>query len=417
MTAGNGNEIAIVGGGIAGLTLGLLLHERGVPFRIYERAAEFRLLGVGINVLPHAMRVLDGLGLTPALTARAVLTKEAAFANRFGQVFYREPVGLAAGYAMPQLSIHRGDLHDVLIDALISRAGADRVVMDAACTGFEQSGDGVTLHFESRPSASAAMAIACDGIHSVIRKQMHPDEGDPKYSGYNMWRGTTRTKPFLSGATMLRAGWLATGKLVAYPVCDKIDGEGNQLVNWLAELETPIRKEVRDWNKPGRVEDFIHAYADWKFDWLDVPELFRRADLILDFPMVDQDPLPFWSAGRVTLMGDAAHPMYPRGSNGAGQAILDAEYLANLLAAGGQPDAVLKAYEAERLDATARVVLANRVAPPDIILKEVFDRTGDKPFDDIEKIIPRDEMAAMQQRYREVAGYDLERLKAMAREG
>lgn len=411
----NGNEIVIVGGGIAGLTLGLLLHERGIPFRIYERAADFRQLGVGINVLPHAMRVLDGLGLTPALTARAVLTREAAFANRFGQVFYREPVGLEAGYAMPQLSIHRGDLHDVMIGALAARAGADRVVMDAACTGFEQSGEAITLHFDSRPSVTNAMAVACDGIHSAIRKQMHPHEGDPKYSGYNMWRGTTRTKPFLTGATMLRAGWLSTGKLVAYPIREP-DADGLQMVNWLAELETPIRKEVRDWNKPGRVEDFLPAYADWKFDWLEVPELFRKADLILDFPMVDQDPLPFWSEGRVTLMGDAAHPMYPRGSNGAGQAILDAEHLANLLAgdAIGNAPAALKAYEAERLDATARVVLANRVAPPDIVLKEVKERTGDRPFDDIEDIIPRAELAAMLQRYKEVAGYDLARLKAMA---
>lgn len=413
MTDRNENEIAIVGGGIAGLTLGLLLQARGVPFRIYERTPELRPLGVGINVLPHAARVLDGLGLMPALTARAVLTKEAAFANRFGQLFYREPVGMDAGYAAPQLSIHRGDLQDVLVDALVARSGADCIVTDAPCTGFEQSGDRVTLSFETRPPVAAAMAIACDGIHSVIRKQLHPDEGDPKYSGYNMWRGTTRIKSFLGGATMLRAGWLATGKLVAYPIRDP-DEEGYQLVNWLAELETPIRKEVRDWSKPGHVEDFLPAYADWVFDWLDVPELFRKADLILDFPMVDQDPLPFWSKGRVTLMGDAAHPMYPRGSNGAGQAILDAECLANLLAGMADAPGALKAYEAERLDATARVVLANRVAPPDIILKEVMERSGDKPFDNIDDIIPRAELAGMLQRYKEIAGYDLARLKAMA---
>jgi 2-polyprenyl-6-methoxyphenol hydroxylase-like FAD-dependent oxidoreductase len=413
MSNGNEKYVAIVGGGIAGLTLGLLLHGRGIAFRIFERTSQLRPLGVGINVLPHAMRVLDGLGLTAALSARAVMTREAAFANRFGQIFYREPVGLAAGYAMPQLSIHRGDLQDVLVEALTTRAGGDCLVTDAACTGFDRDGDAVVLHFEGLPSSKAAMAVACDGIHSVIRKQMHPEEGDPKYSGYNMWRGVTRMKPFLTGATMLRAGWLATGKLVAYPIRDNVDGQGSQLVNWLAELETPIRKEVRDWNKPGRVKDFLHAYADWTFDWLDVPALFRNADLILDFPMVDQDPLPFWSAGPVTLMGDAAHPMYPRGSNGAGQAILDAECLANLLARDANAETALKAYEAERLDATARVVLANRIAPPDIILKEIVDRTGDKPYDNIDDVIAREELAAIQRRYREVAGYDLARLKKM----
>lgn len=420
MARANGTDIAIVGGGIAGLTLALLLHGKGIGCRVWERSARLGPLGVGINVLPHATRVLDGLGLGEALAALAVLTREAAFFNRFGQLIYREPVGLEAGYATPQYSIHRGDLQDVLLKAVAERIGPDCVITDAACTGYEQDADGVTLGFErgstgaALPPRTAALAIACDGIHSVIRKQMHPGEGDPKYSGFNMWRGVTRAKPFLSGATMVRAGWLTTGKLVAYPIRDDIDDDGNQLINWLAEMETPIRKEVRDWNKPGRLEDFLPAYRDWRFDWLDVPALFRDAELILDFPMVDQDPLPHWSTGRVTLMGDAAHPMYPRGSNGAGQAILDAECLANLLAEGGDPAAALKAYEDERLEATAKVVLTNRIAPPDIILKEIFERTGDKPFDNIDDVISRDELAAFQTRYRKIAGFDLETLKRRA---
>lgn len=413
-----GHDVAIVGGGIAGLTLALLLHEKGISCRVYERSADLRPLGVGINVLPHASRVLDRLGLTDALTAVSVLTREAAFFNRFGQLIYREPVGLAAGYETPQFSIHRGDLQDVLLRAVATRLGPACVVTDAACTGVEQAAGGVTVRLarastgDALPPVAASLAVACDGIHSVIRKQLHPDEGDPKYSGFNMWRGVTRCRPFLSGATMVRAGWLTTGKLVAYPIRDDVDGDGNQLVNWLAELKTPIRKEVRDWNRPGRLEDFLHAYADWHFDWLDVPELFRKADLILDFPMVDQDPLPRWSVGRVTLMGDAAHPMVPRGSNGAGQAILDADCLARLLAAGGDPVAALKAYEDERLEATAKVVLTNRIAPPDIILKEIVQRTGDRPFDNIDDVISQDELAAFQARYREIAGYDLETLKA-----
>lgn len=424
MAQRNGQGVAIVGGGIAGLTLALLLHEKGIACRVFERAATINPLGVGINVLPHASRVLDRLGLTDALTAVSVLTREAAFFNRFGQLIYREPVGLAAGYQTPQFSIHRGDLQGVLLRAVAERLGPDRIVTDTACTGVTQDADQITVHLahassgDALPPVTASVAVACDGIHSVVRKQLHPHEGDPKYSGFNMWRGVTRCRPFLSGATMVRAGWLTTGKLVAYPIRDNVDDDGNQLVNWLAELQTPIRKQVRDWNKPGRLEDFLHAYRDWHFDWLDVPELFRKADLILDFPMVDQDPLPHWSVGRVTLMGDAAHPMVPRGSNGAGQAILDADCLAPLLAAGDDPAAALKAYEDERLEATARVVLTNRIAPPDIILKEIVERTGDRPFDNIDDVISRAELAAFQARYREIAGYDLETLEAAsARDG
>jgi 2-polyprenyl-6-methoxyphenol hydroxylase-like FAD-dependent oxidoreductase len=204
---------------------------------------------------------------------------------------------------------------------------------------------------------------------------------------------------------MTRAGWLATGKLVAYPIRDRIDAAGRQLVNWLAEIEYP-RYERRDWNRPGRLEDFIAAYADWHFDWLDVPAFFAAADLILEFPMVDQDPLPRWSFDRVTLLGDAAHPMYPRGSNGAGQAILDAAALAGCLARHADPVAALAAYERLRLEATANVVRMNRTNPPDAILREVYLRTGDKPFARIEDVISRAELAALSDGYKRVAGYD-----------
>jgi 2-polyprenyl-6-methoxyphenol hydroxylase-like FAD-dependent oxidoreductase len=228
-----------------------------------------------------------------------------------------------------------------------------------------------------------------------------------------MWRGVTRWKPFLSGATMARAGWLAIGKLVAYPIRDNVDAEGRQLVNWLAEIESP-HYHRRDWNRPGRLEDFIAAYADWHFDWLDVPAFFRAADMILEFPMVDQEPLARWSFGRVTLLGDAAHPMYPRGSNGAGQAILDAAALAGCLAKHGDPVEALRAYEALRLEATANVVRMNRTNPPDAILREVYLRTGDKPFRRIEDVISRTELAALSDGYKRVAGYDRETLAAGA---
>ncbi len=412
-------DILIVGGGIAGLTFGLCLHAAGISCRIFEKASEIKPLGVGINVLPHATRVLHDLGLGPALSATAVQTREASFFNRFGQLIYTDRLGTAAGYATPQYSIHRGDLQQTLADAFVARAGADRLVTGVTCNGATEAGGSVSLHLEDAsgqplPTVSGRAAVACDGIHSNIRKQLHPQEGPPRYSGFNMWRGVTRWPAILSGATMIRAGWLETGKMVIYPIRDNVDADGHQLVNWVAELARPLVKEPRDWNKPGRVEDFIAAFEDWRFDWLDVPGLIRGAEVVLDFPMVDQDPLPFWTRGRVTLMGDAAHPMVPRGSNGAGQAILDAECLANLLAGGHDPVSALAAYEAERREATAKVVLINRVAPPDILIKEIIERTGDKPFDNIEDVISKAEMAAFQQRYKEVSGYDLATLEAKA---
>jgi 2-polyprenyl-6-methoxyphenol hydroxylase-like FAD-dependent oxidoreductase len=408
-------EIVIIGGGVGGLTLALMLHARGLPCRVFEAAPEIRPIGVGINVLPHATKELAALGLEDALARVAVATREAVFFNRYGQLIYREPLGRDAGYETPQFSIHRADLHGVLLDAFRERVGADRLHLGWKCTGFAQDNTGVTLQFAdtatggARPAQRAGTAIAADGIHSVVRRQMFPDEGPPKYSGVNMWRGATVWPKFLSGASMVRAGWLANGKMVIYPIRDNVDGAGRQLVNWVAEIETP-KYESRDWNRPGRLEDFIGAFADWHFDWLDVPALIRGAERILEFPMVDQDPLPHWSVGRVTLLGDAAHPMYPRGSNGAGQAILDARCLADLLAEGRDPVAALKAYEKVRLDATAKVVLTNRTNPPDAIIREVWQRTGDKPFANIDDVISQDELRALSDSYKRVAGYDRETL-------
>jgi len=419
MTRVSQNDILIVGAGIAGLTLGLCLQEKGIPCRILEKSPAIKPLGVGINVLPHATRVLHALGLGPALYAVGVRTVEAGFFNRFGQLIFTDPLGTAAGYVTPQYSIHRGDLQKVLADAFVARAGVDRLIEGVTCSRAEETGAGVTLMLEDAGGAAlppmvGRAVVACDGIHSNLRKQLHPDEGPPRYSGYNMWRGVTVWPRILTGATMIRAGWLETGKMVIYPIRDAVDGDGNQLVNWVAEVSRPLLKQPRDWNKPGKLEDFIDAFADWHFDWLDVPALIRGAEVILDFPMVDQDPLPFWTRGRVTLMGDAAHPMVPRGSNGAGQAILDAECLTNLLAQGRAPEDAFAAYEAERLEATSKVVLINRVAPPDIIIKEVVERTGDRPFENIDDVISRDELTSFQQQYKEVAGYDLATLQAKA---
>jgi 2-polyprenyl-6-methoxyphenol hydroxylase-like FAD-dependent oxidoreductase len=409
------DDVIIVGAGIGGLTLALALHAAKIPCRIFESAAEIRPVGVGINLLPHATKELAALGLESDLAKVAVATGDATFFNRFGQLIYQEPLGRAAGYEHPQFSIHRGDLQMVLLDAFRARAGADRLNTNHHCTAVEQDATGVSVHFSDGPGGASRttirgrVAIACDGINSAIRKQFFPEEGEPRYSGVNMWRGVTRWKPILSGASMVRAGWLSHGKMVIYPI-RPIGADGLQLVNWVAEIETPTYRK-RDWNRQGSLDDFIGAFADWRFDWLDVPAFIRAADSVLEFPMVDQDPLPRWSFGRVTLLGDAAHPMVPRGSNGAGQAILDARALTSALLENNDPVAAFAAYEKQRLEATTRIVLTNRTNPPDAILREVFQRTSDRPFADIDDVISRDELVALSEGYKRIAGYSKEALR------
>jgi 5-methylphenazine-1-carboxylate 1-monooxygenase len=414
------NDIIIIGAGVGGLTLALALHRAGIPCRVYELAQEIKGLGLGINLLPHATKELAALGLEEALAGVAVTTREAVFYNRYGQLVYSEPCGRHAGYDTPQFSIHRGDLQGVLLDACRRRIGAGRIVTGWRCARAEQDGDGVTVHFtspatgETLPPQRGAAVIACDGIHSVIRKQLYPDEGDPIYSGVNMWRGATWWRPFLTGESFVRAGWLESGKMIIYPIRNRRDGQGRQLISWVGEFYTPNYKR-RDWNRAGELKDFIHVFENWKFDWLDVPGMIRNAEAILEYPMVDQEPLPRWSFGRITLLGDAAHPMVPRGSNGAGQAILDAKVLAECLARHPDPAGALKQYEALRLEATASIVRMNRQNPPDAILREVYLRTGDKPFRDIDEVISREELAALTSGYARVAGYDKESLAAKSK--
>ena len=410
------DEVIIVGAGVGGLALGLALHAAGIPCRVFESAAEIKPIGVGINLLPHATKELATLGLEQALARAAIATKDATFFNRFGQLIYQEPLGRAAGYDHPQFSIHRGDLQMVLLDAFLTRAGHDRLVKNHHCIAVEQGDNGVSVRFSDGPGGTSyttvrgRVAIACDGIHSAIRKQFYPAEGEPRYSGVNMWRGVTRWRPMLSGASMVRAGWLSHGKMVIYPI-RPAGADGLQLINWVAEIETANYRK-RDWTRPGSIDDFIGAFADWHFDWLDVPAFIRAADSVLEFPMVDQDPLPRWSFGLTTLLGDAAHPMVPRGSNGAGQAILDARALTTALLEHDSPVAALAAYEKQRLEATTRIVLTNRTNPPDAILREVFQRTGDQPFRAIDDVISRDELVALSEGYKRIAGYSKDVLEA-----
>jgi len=410
-------DVIIVGGGIGGLTLALALHKAGIASRVYEAAPELRAIGVGVSLLPHSVKVLAALGLQDALSKVAITTRETVFFNRFGQLVHREPTGRHAGYDWPQFQIHRGDLQTVLLDAFRERVGADRLFTSWKCTGFDPGAAAATAFFvdaltgEERPPQHGSVVIGCDGLHSVIRRQLHPGEGEPLYSGVNMWRGVTRFKPYLSAASYVRAGWLTPGKMVIYPVRDNIDDEGRQLVNWVAEVTTPHHQR-RDWNRPGRLQDFIAIFEDWHFDWLDVSAMLHASDLVLEFPMIDQDPLPWWSRGRVTLLGDAAHPMVPRGSNGAGQAILDAQALSEAMRTHRDPVEALKTYERVRLETTARIVYTNRANPPDAILREIYLRSGDKPFASVEDVISREEMIAISDGYKRIAGYDRETVQA-----
>jgi 2-polyprenyl-6-methoxyphenol hydroxylase-like FAD-dependent oxidoreductase len=400
-------DVLIAGAGIGGLTLALQLHAAGIQARVLEAAPRLDPLGVGINVLPHASRELHRLGLGPALDACAVRTREAVFYNRFGQLIYSEPLGATAGYRWPQYSIHRGDLQRTLANAVHERLGSDAILLDTRVTGFEQDNSGVTVRTEDGGDARADVLVGCDGVHSAVRARVYPGEGGLRYSGCTMWRGATRWPAFLSRGSMVRAGWLATGKMVIYPIRELDDG--HQLVNWVAELETPQRGD-RDWLRGGAVADMIEPFADWHFDWLDVPALIAATEQVLEYPMVDQEPLPRWSFGRVTLLGDAAHPMVPRGSNGAGQAILDTRALTDALHTHSDPVEALTRYDEQRREATARVVRLNRTNPPDAILREIYQRTGDRPFSRLADVITHAELDAVLHRYRDVAGYAKESL-------
>ncbi|MGH3678854.1 MAG: flavin-dependent oxidoreductase [Natronosporangium sp.] len=405
MATSGRKDVLIVGAGIGGLTLALQLHAAGIPCRIIEAAPQLAALGVGINILPHASRELHRLGLGPELERVAVRPRESRFYNRFGQLIYTEPLEPAAGDSgWPQYSIHRGDLQAALLHAVRERLGHRVVRLGAQLVAAEQDAASATAIVANRSGQEripAGVLVGCDGVHSAVRASLHPTLPGLRYAGCTMWRGVSVWPPFLGGASMVRAGWLSTGKLVVYPIRNDVDGRHNQLVNWVAELETPQRAG-RDWNREGAVEDMIEPFRDWRFDWLDVPAMIRATERVLEYPMVDQEPLPRWSFGRVTLLGDAAHPMVPRGSNGAGQAILDTRSLTDRLRDTGDPVEALAGYDRDRREATAQVVRMNRTNPPDAILREVYQRTGDRPFERVADVIRTEEMERLLGRYRSI---------------
>jgi 2-polyprenyl-6-methoxyphenol hydroxylase-like FAD-dependent oxidoreductase len=405
-------NIAIVGGGIAGLALALGLHRHGIASQVYEAAPHIAEIGVGITLLPHGMREIALLGLEDEILAAGIENRESAFFNRFGQKLFAEPRGKLAGYPQPEVGIHRGRLHGILLMAARDRLGLGAVATNHLFVGLEQSDSEVTLHFKAtsdgaaRPPVTADIVIACDGVNSAVRRMFYPDE-TVAFTGINTWRGVTRRAPILDGRTYMRIGSIKTGKIVVYPIVDDVDGSGDQLINWIAEIETD-RNNRNDWNQQGDRADFLPIYESFKFDWLDVGQLIRDADTVLEYPMVDKDPVERWTFNRVTFVGDAAHPMYPRGSNGSAQALIDVRTLADLLAGSDDPRAAFAAYEAKRRPATAQIVRTNRVSPPDIINLKVEELVGDRPFDNLDAYISQAELRHLSDQYKRIAGFSMQ---------
>jgi 2-polyprenyl-6-methoxyphenol hydroxylase-like FAD-dependent oxidoreductase len=403
----------IAGGGIGGLTLALFLHRIGIDAEIFERAGDIRELGVGINILPHAVKELAALGLQADLDAQGIRTRELIYANRFGQVVWQELRGIGAGHLHPQYSIHRGKLLGLVHKAVIERLGREIIRTGWQVDGFRQSGGGVVVELSSRDGerthSSGDLLIGADGIHSTVRARLFPQEGPPIWNGVMLWRGCTSWPTWRDGRAMAIAGG-NFAKFVFYPIAADASQPGARLTNWAVMARTgisgtvPLRRE--DWSRPGVLADVLPFVRErFRLDFVDPAEIIRSTPTFYEYPNCDRNPLDRWAFGRVTLLGDAAHPMYPVGSNGASQAILDARSLAENLVAETSVEAALAAYDAERRPATSAIVLANRGGGPEGVIDMVESRAPDG-FDDIEAIASRDEREAVVRGYARLAGFE-----------
>jgi len=410
--------VLIAGGGIGGLTLALSLHQIGVPCRVFESVSELKPLGVGINVLPHAVRELIELGLLEKLDSIGVRTKELAFFSKYGKPIWSEPRGIEAGYKWPQFSVHRGQLQQILLDTVIERLGAGNVLTSHHLSDWTETADGVRANFIDRATGKPAgsydgtLLIAADGIHSAIREKLYPQEGAPLWNGRILWRGITEADAFLSGRTMIMAGHEIL-KFVCYPISKTPNARGKHQINWVAERHMPPSYEWRreDYTRTARLDEFLPWFEDWAFDWLDVPSLIRNCPHAYEYPLVDRDPLDRWTFGRVTLLGDAAHPMYPIGSNGASQAILDARVLTREILAQGEVPAALEAYEAERRPATTELVKLNRRNGPEQVMQLVEERAP-QGFNVVTDVLSQQELEDIAANYKRVAGFQVDALNA-----
>ncbi len=406
-------RIIIAGAGIGGLTAALAAHQAGIEVQIIESVPEMQPLGVGINLLPHSARVLANLGVLDDLLAQGVATRELVYYNKHGQRIWGEPRGLHAGYPTPQISMSRGILQQVLLDHVRDRMGPDIVARGHRLIDFTEQADCISVGVQTATgtvNSEADALIAADGIHSAARWTLYPDQGEANYSGRVLWRATTRAKPFLTAETMVMIGY-QDRKFVAYPI-EAPGADGLQLINWIAEEPRPLAAR-EDWNRLVDRAEFAESFATWQFDWLDVPALIAGAERVYEYPMVDRDPLPRWSHGRMTLLGDAAHPMFPIGSNGASQAILDSEALVSALKVEPTVEAALLAYDALRRPATSAIVLSNRKNGPEQCM-QIAEERAPHGFAHIEDVMTRKELEDISARYKQIAGFDA---KAMAAKG
>lgn len=411
------NQVIIAGGGIGGLATALTLHRIGVPCIVYEAVREMRPLGVGINMQPNAVRELYDLGFCESDLDRVGLpAREWALVGLNGNDIYSEPRGLLAGYRWPQYAVHRGLFHMMLYDAVVARLGRDAVRLGSRVVSYRKESGGVSVSIEHADGmtseARGALLIGADGIHSAIRAQMHPDQPPIHWGGAVMWRGTTQGRPIRSGASFVGLG-THRQRVVFYPISHPDPATGLATINWIAEvtMDTSEGWKQAGWFRQVPVSDFAHHFRDWVWDWFDVPDLIARADIVFENPMIDRDPVPTWQDGPVLLMGDAAHPMYPTGSNGGSQAIMDARHLgAAMLAHGVTPDA-LAAFDAKFCGPISQLVLRNRGAGPFGLLNMVDERCGGT-FDNIDDVIPTKERAEFMAGYKAAAGFAIESLNA-----
>lgn len=405
--------VIVIGAGIGGLTTALSLNRAGVEVHVFEQARELAELGVGLNLLPHATKELAELGLLPMLDEAGIRTGELIYANRFGQVVWRERRGVAAGYESPQISIHRGKLQRVLIQSVIERIGPDHLHTGAKLVGFKERTTGVVALLESRNDRRVIEAlgdalIGCDGIHSTVRAALYPDEGPPVWSGDMLWRGAVDWPAYGEGITMVIAGGMA-GKFVCYPIHVDAKKPDQRLTNWgvMARLGDPFTSPPRreDWNRHGDPNEALALFRDrFRLTMIDCAAMIESTGTVFEYPNCDRNPLPRWSFGRVTLLGDAAHPMYPVGSNGASQAILDAAALTRHLTSGNGAVEALAAYDAERRPVTSDIVARNRQGGPERVIDVVEARAPDG-FEDIEAVATYEERHAIVSGYARLAGY------------
>lgn len=408
-------QVLIAGGGIGGMALALTLHQIGVPCTVFEAVAQIKPLGVGINLQPNAVRELFDLGLGADMLDQVGLPAlEWALVGRNGNDIHAEPRGLKAGYHWPQYAVHRGALQMMLYQLVQQRLGADAVQTGLRAVGYRQTEAGVTLQLRDAAGQmhekTGSLLVGADGLHSALRAQMYPDQPPIQWGGAILWRGVTRAAPIRTGSSFVGLG-THKHRMVIYPISAP-DADGLATINWIAEQTVDNSAGWEgDWNRKVDIERFIHHFEGWNYDWLDVPALIRGASEVFEYPMIDRDPVPSWVDGRMALLGDAAHVMYPTGSNGASQAIIDGRVLgAKFLEHGLTPDA-LAAYDAQLCQPVSELVLRNRGAGPFGLLNLVDERCGGV-FDDINSIIPQAERDAFMAGYKAAAGFAIERLNA-----